>query len=549
MLSEEHLYPMRENLRWGFINQNGEWVIEPEYLNVAPFREGFAAVSFDDMHWKIIDKKGKQFLDRTFNANWAMYNEAGEKIPHGDAPYFSEGLLPVYHEGKMAYYNTDGKIEFTVDTRSAFHFYNGLALIEKDDKFGYIDKSGKIVIKPQFNEAEHFHEGRAAFREYVKEKDKYLWGYIDKSGEKVIKPQFIEAGNFSNGLAMIQTESQKRKTGYYGLIGFIDKSGKMAIEPQFKPFGNHERFSEGLSGQETETSENFGFVNKSGNYVIKPVYEEVQPFSEGLALVTVEDEDYNETYKFINKSGNTVLETNFMQKAVEIWPFRNGLSKIAVSVHGGGGLSATGSGFEKYTHDSYLAYMNKGGEIVARQSDDEIAFIIRKSDSVDKAKAAEEKRKQKMANKKEQELLEDCPDNIVYGNKSYRNWLEISVKGKTRRIYFDDAVIEKYSNKEFTLFIPPFGPSEENRIRALKNTNAGIFSSLFRSLMNDLSNINLDFQIGDAFDDFEYSSSRLRFLDCLTKIRNEHTESLFDEFETENKADVKFFEEKWQPES
>ena len=56
---ENHLYPMKQNFKWGYINKQGEWVIQPKYLRVSEFHQGVAAVANDSYTWQLINKEGK----------------------------------------------------------------------------------------------------------------------------------------------------------------------------------------------------------------------------------------------------------------------------------------------------------------------------------------------------------------------------------------------------------------------------------------------------------------------------------------------------------
>ena len=84
----------RKNNKLGFINKNGEWIIEPNYSNAKDFSNGLAPV----------EKNGK----------WGYIDESGEiKIPvkYNDAELFSDnGLAPVKQNGKWGVVDIEGNI-------------------------------------------------------------------------------------------------------------------------------------------------------------------------------------------------------------------------------------------------------------------------------------------------------------------------------------------------------------------------------------------------------------------------------------------------------
>ncbi|NLE30363.1 MAG: WG repeat-containing protein [Phycisphaerae bacterium] len=139
--------------KWGFIDKQGNLVINPRYESVGEFSNGLAAVEVDG-RWGYIDKKGSSVIKPQF----------------GQAGKFSdEGLARVKTGGWIG------------------------------GRFGYIDKQGAYVVSPQFNDAGDFTQGLAR----VKVDDD--WGYIDKAGKFVIDPEFSDATDFVNGVARVRT--------------------------------------------------------------------------------------------------------------------------------------------------------------------------------------------------------------------------------------------------------------------------------------------------------------------------------------------------------
>ncbi len=130
---EDMLYWIREDGKFGYIDNTGKIVIPVQYENTFGFREGLAGVRINGKHG-YIDRTGKLVIPAIFDSTYA--------------------------------------------------FREGLAWVKQDGKYGYIDKAGNIVIPPQFDDAEDFSEGLAAV------KIGKLYGYIDRTGKMVIPPRF-----------------------------------------------------------------------------------------------------------------------------------------------------------------------------------------------------------------------------------------------------------------------------------------------------------------------------------------------------------------------
>jgi len=116
----------------GFINTDGQFVIQPQFTSACVFSEGLAAVQINNK-WGFIDLSGNFVIE----------------------PQFDDVLIG---------------------------FCGGLAPVMKNSNWGYIDQSGNFVITPQFDDADLFYCGLAK-----------VWfingtiGYVNKSGEIVYR--------------------------------------------------------------------------------------------------------------------------------------------------------------------------------------------------------------------------------------------------------------------------------------------------------------------------------------------------------------------------
>ena len=353
-LPADKMVKMLDQIKVGYINQKGNFIVEPQFDWGSDFQNGFATVykgkaeQIKKRKAYLIDKNGtvisspvpkkKVYVSFFENGIWSIftYKKKGNEYGYMDSDGkvlldpqfssihgFSEGLAAVKLQNKWGYINK--QLEMVISPQftgfSTGNFSEGLAIVEKEGKKGYINKKGEIIIDFQFTYAEDFSEGLAAVELNGK------WGYIDKNGEFVIKPQYACAFSFSEGLGRVHIDENRNAyinrdgiiviehkfdydadfhenlaairvgNAFNGKWGFMDKSGNVVIEPQFscpESLGGP-RFSEGLAVAGVKLYQ-YGYIDKTGKYVIPPIFRIAENFHEGIARVETFPKELREFY-------------------------------------------------------------------------------------------------------------------------------------------------------------------------------------------------------------------------------------------------------------
>lgn len=197
----EDLLPIRQNGDWGFIDQNGTLLVQPQFDRAWRFSDGLALVKEGD-NFGFIRPDGSYALEPRFQDAW----------------HFTDGYAPVEMDDEWGYVDSSGS--FLPDTqinlpRSALletsADENSFELVRTGDRYGFETADGQDTIDPRFEQAWRFFDGLARAKLDGK------WGFIDRSGEFVIEPQFDTAWDFDKGLAMVQVGDT---------LGYIDRSGE-----------------------------------------------------------------------------------------------------------------------------------------------------------------------------------------------------------------------------------------------------------------------------------------------------------------------------------
>ncbi|MGE5678472.1 MAG: WG repeat-containing protein, partial [Pseudomonadota bacterium] len=239
--------------KWGYIDENGKFIIEPVYESAADFQvNGTAEVSLNGQ-WKLIDKSGKSLMESQY-----LYT----------SPFSEEAAVITDDAGQSYIMNNKGQILFNTHG-SIGELADGMAAFSKDADDG-----------------------------------KSLWGYINSEGKVVIEPQFEWAQKFSDGKAVVRLSE--------GVFEIIDKEGKLS---KLINNDNISNLSEGAfvyTAAAGEGTRKYGYMTVDGEVMLEAVYSEAQKFEDGLAIVNAAV-DYGNEYGVINKDGEFVIPAKYSQ--------------------------------------------------------------------------------------------------------------------------------------------------------------------------------------------------------------------------------------------
>ena len=199
------LFLVREEGKWGYMNQDGHLAIGPYFDRAWPFSGNRALVEVDGL-LGYIDREGDLVI----------------KPQYLDAWYFSDGLAPVQMDDGWAYIDSTGAVVAESEHPTAFVRPEGkvesldIDRVKIGDLYGFRNADGQIVIDPQFEQAWHFSNGLARVKKNGK------WGFIDRTGRTIVEPIFDTAWDFDRGLARVQIGNA---------FGYIRPDGEYAWEP------------------------------------------------------------------------------------------------------------------------------------------------------------------------------------------------------------------------------------------------------------------------------------------------------------------------------
>jgi len=204
-LFEEGLGAVCLDNKWGFIDEEGNMVIEPAYNEVTDFKYGSARVKI----YEVIEGNGE--------ARWALIDDEGNLLTdfiYSSIRDFKDGLfiaerMKTSMDGikyqSYHYLSADGSERFP-DIVSEIKGYKGDIPYVHWGKCIFYDMQGNRLFDEEYFLTSGFFEGHAAVLEnHLSNR----WGYIDLTGAMVIEDKFTFAGNFDNGYAFVKDSMSK----------------------------------------------------------------------------------------------------------------------------------------------------------------------------------------------------------------------------------------------------------------------------------------------------------------------------------------------------
>lgn len=285
-------YKSKATGKYGFLDLNGNKIINAEYDGFTGFAEGVSKVNKTidgKTKYGYIDNKGNIIVPvvyeyaQAFKDGWGLIKKDNNyffvdkngnlKEPPGKYDELSE-FRSGYALGKFKgsdvtpntyhYINPKLEIEFSIMAWQAYLFWENVAVVSRDNKtYELMNKKGEVFKTLTGIETLSFcNEGMLAIHEKGK------WGYINDKGDVIVSPKYDTCTSFKYGYARIRMNSK---------WGIIDKSGTEIIGTEY------EGIYPGENGTFIFYDKNWGIIDKSGTKA-QPYFNSLTTFEKDRAL-------------------------------------------------------------------------------------------------------------------------------------------------------------------------------------------------------------------------------------------------------------------------
>lgn len=310
-LFQMKLYPVVLNGKYGYMNAQGKLIVPAIYNEVAPFQDGLAVVSKEEL-FGIIDKKNQVVVDfqydevSEFTSNraivrkgekYAVINRSGKLIfplEFDDISLIAQNLYTVVQDGKSKTYNSNfqealfgagSNVELNFSARMSmkhpeFELVGDLdqksnrAVVKVAGQLNYIDSLGKVTLTAPLEwfadalNVAKFTNGFAVFRK----KEKF--GLIDVNGKVIQKPIYEASGPYTGFWSV-------KDKGNWALL---DVKGKVILPFEY----DFIRFTPDL-GYLIGKVDKFGLFNAAGKMLLPVSFSNIKLFEDAYFLVSNED--------------------------------------------------------------------------------------------------------------------------------------------------------------------------------------------------------------------------------------------------------------------
>ncbi|NNF20598.1 MAG: WG repeat-containing protein [Saprospiraceae bacterium] len=240
------LVRIRMGYTWGFANDKGDMVIDPQFEKAWDFEGDYAKVK-NGSHYGLIGKSGNIIIPIEYNKIWPPSN--GIVVVKKNEAYFA--------------LNTNNEI-LLGPFQNLTRFHNSVAAARMNDEYVLIDTEGRTISK-RYENIRYAEQDRWVARKFGK------LGVLSSTGEELSPFAYQQINNYSDDFAVFSQSN---------LWGYLDINGNEVIEAAF---GLAWDFHNGYA--RAGFREGMAFINTDMQLAFAPRYIDIQDFTEGLAAV------------------------------------------------------------------------------------------------------------------------------------------------------------------------------------------------------------------------------------------------------------------------
>ena len=379
----EPLFPAcGENGKWGYINREGDFLIQPQFDGASDFRGNYAVIAVypdgftltEETDWAsipdcegVIDRNGSIVLQPTysFDAGYDGRFYGGKDtgiwyVTRWRDLVWDENEEESLQENRVGFFDIPSGCFSGLNWRDIWPWVSDSRLVPViDDTFrsGYADRTtGEMVIPCQYEATDPscFYGGVASVFAIDEDYDEtgnrgrsacYL---IDETGTEIPLPDGIHAVIYEGAFfdrVMIQDDAK--------LFGYANASGQLVITPQYIRANSFEETPLGVTAVVQFSDQDWGVIDLEGEILTREIIAQHWSGPHFYNGYRTEKTDVN-TYSLLNMLGETVFSLTIDHIVSLGTPMENSLCWFAVDEKGD----------ETHWYERRYGLVNMQGEII-----------------------------------------------------------------------------------------------------------------------------------------------------------------------------------------
>lgn len=355
-VNKYNYFSLKENEKFGVIDNQGNIIIEPQYDDVKiPNPEKNVFICYEGQTTKVMNDKKEQIYTEYNNITPLVLKNVSTDLR------YEKSVLKYEEDGKYGLISLEGKkitnpIYEEIDT---LQYKEGEFVIKKDNKYGIMNMNGYVIINPEYDniKADAYYSPDTGYKNdgYIVSNttdEGYRYGYIDNEGNKILDTNY-------NDLYRINYEGETylicAENGKYGLFN----KDKNIIPNEYQAI----TYIEGDNLCLVQKGKKYGIITLEGSMILQVRYNQID--INGDYIYTT---DENSEIKVYDKKGNEVeVNQNTTISTIQ----ENPEYKIYIDTSNGTTLYSIYQGENKITNGNYnyIGYLSNNNYIASRQNE------------------------------------------------------------------------------------------------------------------------------------------------------------------------------------
>ena len=355
-VNKYNYFSLKENEKFGVIDNQGNIIIEPQYDDVKiPNPEKNVFICYEGQTTKVMNDKKEQIYTEYNNITPLVLKNVSTDLR------YEKSVLKYEEDGKYGLISLEGKkitnpIYEEIDT---LQYKEGEFVIKKDNKSGIMNMNGYVIINPEYDniKADAYYSPDTGYKNdgYIVSNttdEGYRYGYIDSEGNKILDTNY-------NDLYRINYEGETylicAENGKYGLFN----KDKNIIPNEYQAI----TYIEGDNLCLVQKGKKYGIITLEGSMILQVRYNQID--INGDYIYTT---DENSEIKVYDKKGNEVeVNQNTTISTIQ----ENPEYKIYIDTSNGTTLYSIYQGENKITNGNYnyIGYLSNNNYIASRQNE------------------------------------------------------------------------------------------------------------------------------------------------------------------------------------